>query len=321
MTDPVLNSGFILQEDSYPDLEIYRRDDVALISMKKFKSDKKSFRVAANHLDQLLVAGLKNAVREAEQDEGIRAVILASSHKVAFSRGARIELLLELTPGETRQFIGEAQSLLLQIQSCVKPVIAAVGGLALGGGMELAMGCDCRIASSRENVVFGLPEAALGIIPAMGGTQNLPRIVGREKALDLILHARTDITPAQAADWGLVDLVVPESSLYEEAFRYAQSFHAAKPEISGPPDKNGDEIQAEITAWLKDHPPDPEADPAVAPVSRSLVSMLFEKTGGENYLEGLLYEKEVFLYLSGTADCREGITALNEERRPIFHGK
>jgi len=314
-------NGFIPEKCTYSDLDIFRRGNVLLISMKKFKKDKKASRIAANHFDRNMLIELNNAFSSFETDKDIKSIILASGHKVAFSRGARIELLLELSTEEIVLFIEGAQKFLLQVQQYSKPVIAAISGLALGGGLELAMGCDYRISSDRENVIMGLPETFLGIIPAMGGTQNLPGLIGREKAFNIITEANVEITPRKALDWGLVDAVVDEDSLVDEAFRIANTMNIKKHGITGKVIKTGKEIQSEIDNYLKETKIEVNPREKTAPLARSLVSFIFSKTSSENYLEALLYEKEIFVYLSGTSDCREGITALNEERAPVFRGK
>ncbi len=314
-------NGFVPEECTYSDLDIFRRGNVLLISMKKFKEDKKASRIAANHFDRNMMIELNKAFSSFETDKDIKSIILASGHKVAFSRGARIELLLEISTEEIVLFIEGAQNFLLQVQQYSKPVIAAISGLALGGGLELAMGCDYRISSNRENVIMGLPETSLGIIPAMGGTQNLSRIIGREKAFDIITEANVEITPQKALDWGLVDMVVDEDSFVNEAFRIANTMNLEKHGITGKVTKTNEEIRSEIDKYLKETKIEVNPGERTAPLARSLVSFIFSKTSAENYLEGLLYEKEVFVYLSGTSDCREGITALNEERTPVFRGK
>ncbi len=321
MIDPFEQGGFVLQENTFNDLDIYRREAVGLIAMAKFKGNKKAFRQASNQIDPRMIEELLTAFREMEQRPDCTAVILASSHRVAFSRGAGIELLEGGDTATCRLFIDKAQALVLAVQRLAKPVIAAVGGLALGGGLELAMACDWRVSGDRENVVFGQPEAVLGIIPAMGGTQNLPRLVGMEKATDIMANARPDVTPAEALDCGLVDRVVPEDRLVEEAFALAASVPSRRA-VEGldlPPDTTPEAIRGEIGTYLAQHPL--ESGGRVAPLSKALLAFVAEKTAPGRYLDGLLYEREVFSFLQQTADFCEGVRALVEERPPVFEGR
>ncbi len=321
MISPFERSGFVLQESTYCDLEMYRRNAVGLIAMTKFKGDKKAFRQASNQIDPRMIEELLAAFREWEQRPDCAAVVLASSHRVAFSRGAGIELLQGADTETCRLFIDKAQALVLAVQRLTKPVIAAIGGLALGGGLELAMACDRRVSGDRENVVFGQPEALLGIIPAMGGTQNLPRLVGMERAMDIMLNARSDVSPAEGLSCGLVDKVVPEEQLVEEAFAVAASVPAKRVAegFNLPAETTTELIRGEIDEFLAEHPP--ESGGKVAPLSKALLTFIADKTLPGLYMDGLLYEREVFSFLQQTADFREGVKALVEERPPLFEGR
>ena len=186
MVDLFEKNSFILQETNFRDIDLYQREDIALVVLRKFKNDIKAFRVAANHLDPEILGELDKVLTSLDYQDDIKAVIITSGHKVAFSRGAKIEIMLDADSEECRAFITGAQNFILKIQRLKKPVIAAINGLALGGGLELAMACDYRVLSDRENVVFGLPEASLGVIPGMGGTQNLSRLIGGERAMSII---------------------------------------------------------------------------------------------------------------------------------------
>ncbi|NQU74254.1 MAG: enoyl-CoA hydratase/isomerase family protein [Candidatus Omnitrophica bacterium] len=316
-------NGFSLLDSGHKDLEVYRKEDVLLVTLMKFKGDKKAFRQASNHLDSGLISELSDVFNTLAGDKDIFSVILTSSHKVAFSRGAKIEVLMGATTEQSRLFIEEAQKILLQIQRFTKPVIAAINGLTFGGGLELAMACDYRLSSDRENVVFGQPEALLGIIPGMGGTQNLPRLVGMEKAREIIMNARADINAQEAKECGLVDKIVPSEKLIEEAFLFAAN-RDLKKGFSIDLDKitvSESSIRDEIKNYMETLKIDIAQDQKVAPLAKALLSFLFEKTKDCTYLDGLRYEKEVFCRLQQTADCKEGIKALGEERPPVFQGK
>jgi enoyl-CoA hydratase/carnithine racemase len=322
MITPFEANGFTLQESPYSDLEIYRREGVALIAMTKFKADKKAFRQASNQIDPRMIAELLSAFSAAAVDRDCRAVILASSHRVVFSRGAGIELLAGVDGATCRRFIEQAQRLVLSIQGQTTPVVAAINGLALGGGLELAMACDWRIAADRENVVLGQPEAHLGVIPGMGGTQNLPRLVGVEKATDILLNARADVTAAEALACGLVDQVVPEDELFEQAFGFAASAPAKRrvANIDRAAQLKPRTVRDEIEAFLAAHPAD-VSQGATAPLARSLLTFLAGRTDPKRYADGLLYEKEIFAFLQQTEDFAEGVRALVEERSPVFKAR
>jgi len=316
-------NGFSLLDNSYKDLEVYRKEDVLLITLAKFKGDKKAFRQASNHLDAGLLSELSDVFDTLAGKDDVFSVILTSSHKVAFSRGAKIEVLAEATVEQSRLFIKEAQKIILQIQRSNKPVIATINGLTLGGGLELAMACDYRLSSDRENVVFGLPEASLGIIPAMGGTQNLARLVGKERAQEIIINARADIFAEAAKQYGLIDKIVPSEKLIEEAFLFAanrdlkkrDSLDLNKITVSEP------SIRQRIENYLATQTIEIVAGQKAAPMAKALLTFLFEKATEYTYLDGLKYEQEIFCYLQPTSDCKEGIKALTEERPPVFQGK
>ncbi len=323
MTTIFEKSGFTLLENEKKDLEIYQQEDVILIAMKKFKDNKKAFRQSSNHLDTGLISELKEAFNSLSSHADIQSVIVTSAHKVVFSRGAKVEIMLNATTEECRQFIGKLQGLMVQIQRFLKPVIAAINGLAWGGGLELAMACDYRISSDRENVVFGMPEVSVGIIPGMGGTQNLARLIGREKSFDIITNAKVDISPETAKQYGLVDMVVPADELIARAFAFAKRKDLKKTSDGtyAPLTVEQSVIEKEIKNFLANKRVEVVPGTGLAPLSKALMSLLFEKGSSLNYLDGLKYEQEIISYLQGTDDCREGITALIEERKPVFCGK
>ncbi|MFQ5486401.1 MAG: enoyl-CoA hydratase/isomerase family protein [Desulfobacterales bacterium] len=316
-------SGFILQGNENKDLEIYQKGNVILLAMKKFKDNKKAFRQSSNHLDAGLIAELKEEFNSLSSRDDIQSVILTSAHKVVFSRGAKVEIMLNATREECRQFIGKLQELILQIQRFLKPVIAAINGLTWGGGLELAMACDYRISSDRENVVFGMPEASVGIIPGMGGTQNLSRLIGREKSFEIIANAKIDIDPVKAKSYSLVDMVTPADELITKSFAFAKRKDLKKTfdGASGQPTVEQSVIEEEIKNFLANKKVEVVPDMRSAPLAKALISLIFEKDSSLNYLDGLKYEQEIIVYLQGTADCKEGITALIEERKPVFCGK
>jgi enoyl-CoA hydratase/carnithine racemase len=316
-------SGYIKLDQTYKDLDLYQKNNVGLISMNKFKDDKKAHRISGNHLDYRMIEELEKALSFFEESKTIHSVILTSSHKVAFSRGAKIEEVLGASTQECRDFLSEAQNLLITVQSFSKPLIAAITGLTLGGGLELALACDYRISSTRENVVFGFPEITLGLIPAMGGTQNLTRVIGKEKALEMIINGVSDITPEKALELHLINKAVPPAELIEEAYQFAKGVNQKKT-IDLEKYKvtiSQEEIIHDIHHYLEDNKSEEPWNSGVAPIAQGLTRLLFSKMDEEEYLNGLLYEFEVFSYLQQTEDCEEGIQALIEERRPKFKGR
>src|ERR1019366_7806233 len=165
-----------------------------------------------NALSAAVIAELADAFSRVSNDPGIRAVVLTGAGEKAFVAGADIGELVALSPFDARAFALRGQAVFRQLEICGKPSVAAVNGFALGGGLELALACTVRFAS--ENAKLGLPEVKLGIIPGYGGTQRLPRLVGRGRALELLLSGET-IVAAEAYRIGLVNAVVPAAELLD----------------------------------------------------------------------------------------------------------
>ena len=178
-------------------------------------------RPKVNALNDQLTAELAAAASEAENTEEVRAVILYGGEKV-FAGGADIAEMAEADSAAMAAWSGRLQAALSRVAGLGKPVVAAITGYALGGGLELALAADFRVAG--ENARLGQPEIQLGIIPGAGGTQRLPRLVGPARAKDLIFTGRM-VKAAEAHDIGLVDLVAPDESVYQAALdlvrRYA----------------------------------------------------------------------------------------------------
>jgi len=160
---------------------------------------------ALNALNQGVMGELRQCLQEACQKAEVTGIVITGEGEKAFVAGADIKELAVLSGPEATKLAQKGQDLFKSIENCPKPVIAVVNGFALGGGCELAMSCHIRIAT--ENSKFGQPEVNLGIIPGYGGTQRLPQLVGRAKALELILTADL-ITAAEALKIGLVNHVV-----------------------------------------------------------------------------------------------------------------
>ena len=245
------------------------RGRVALVTLNRPK--------ALNALNDALVDALYEVLRQHDQDDGIGAIVITGSEK-AFAAGADIAAMQGMTYQDVYKsdFIGGNWQALRQIR---KPVIAAVAGYALGGGCELAMLCDIIIAA--DNARFGQPEIKLGIIPGFGGTQRLPRAVGKAKAMDLILTARM-MNADEAERAGLVSRVVPAERLMDEALEAAT-------------------IIASMSL------------PSVM-MAKECVNAAYESPLNE----GLLFERRNFHALFATHDQKEGMQAFLEKRAPAF---
>jgi enoyl-CoA hydratase len=230
-----------------------------------------------NALNDPLMDELGHALLQADGDAGIGAIVLTGSDK-AFAAGADIAAMAHYTYMDAYlgNYISRNWEQMRQVR---KPVIAAVAGFALGGGCELAMLCDFIIAA--DTARFGQPEIKIGIIPGAGGTQRLPRAVGKSKAMDMALTARM-MDAAEAERVGLVSRVVPADKLLEEAL-------AAAATICG------------------------FGLPAVM-MAKQCVNRAFES----GLSDGVAYERQVFHSLFATDDQKEGMAAFLEKRKPAF---
>jgi enoyl-CoA hydratase/carnithine racemase len=225
---------------------------------------------------------LRRAFEHARDDATIRGVILTGAGNKAFIAGADISELAKVTAFEAEQSSRFGQEVLDLIENLGKPVIAAVNGFALGGGCETAMACTLRLAV--ETAKFGQPEVALGLIPGGGGTQRLPRLVGKGRALQLILSG--DMISAQEAyRIGLVNEIVPAADLIARA-------------------------EAILTKIASN-----------APIAIKFALEAANKGMDTSQGEGLLLEASYFGLCAATEDKREGTSAFLEKRSPQFHGR
>ncbi len=234
-----------------------------------------------NALNATVIAELGDAVTRIETDAAVRGVILTGSGSKAFVAGADISELAAQTPmqGKSRSALG--QQVFRRLERCGKPVIAAVNGFALGGGCELAMACHIRIAA--DHAKFGQPEVKLGIGPGYGGTARLPRLVGKGRALELLLTGGM-IDAAEAFRIGLVNRVVPGDKLLAESETLLQTIL-----------ENG---------------------PLAMRTCLELVDAGLDTT----LEQALSLEANHFGLLSATDDMREGTKAFLEKRKPAFKG-
>ena len=177
---------------------------------------------ALNALNSQVLSDLDEAITKVENDDEVFAVILTGAGR-SFVAGADIGEMVNFTARDGKKFGVHGGGVFLRLENMSKPVIAAINGFALGGGCELAMSCDIRLAS--EKAKFGQPEVGLGITPGFGGTQRLPRIVGMANAMELILTAKT-INAERAKEIGLVSHVVAPEELMDKALELANAIAA-----------------------------------------------------------------------------------------------
>ncbi len=180
---------------------------------------------ALNALNTQVLCDLEAAIAQVEESKDVRAVVLTGAGR-SFVAGADIAEMKEFSSVDGKRFGVHGGGVFLRLENLAVPVIAAVNGFALGGGCELAMACDIRLAS--EKAKFGQPETGLGITPGFGGTQRLPRIVGISKAMELILTAKT-IGAAEAKEIGLVSEVYAPEELMDKAMELADAICANAP--------------------------------------------------------------------------------------------
>jgi enoyl-CoA hydratase len=235
-----------------------------------------------NALNRQTWKELRTVFEDARDDPEIRGVILTGAGDKAFIAGADIGELADVTAVEAEQSSSYGQAVLDLIENLGKPVIAAVNGFALGGGCETAMACTIRVAS--ENARFGQPEVALGLLPGGGGTQRLPRLVGKGRALQLILSGEM-ISAQEAYRIGLVNEVVPATDLI----------------------KRTEAILRKIFSN--------------APIAVKYSLEAVNKGLETSQAEGLSLEASLFGLCAGTEDKKEGTAAFLEKRKPQFQGR
>lgn len=194
-------------------LEYTLNQSIALITINRTE--------VLNALNGQVFTELKTAFQEAINDTSVKAVILTGKGEKSFAAGSDVKEFAHVSSYEARQLSIRNQAAQQVIAKCPKPTIAALNGFTLGGGLEVAMCCDIRIAA--ENARFGQPEITLGFIPGGGGTQRLPRLVGIAKAKELIFSGKL-INAAEAYQIGLVNKVVPLKDLINESIAMAESF-------------------------------------------------------------------------------------------------
>ena len=256
---------------AYQNILVETRGKVGLVTLHRPQ--------ALNALNEALIAELNDALGSFESNPEIGCTVITGSEK-AFAAGADVKEMAEKTYVES--FLGKFLDGWTRIAEARKPVIAAVSGFCLGGGLELAMMCDLIIAS--ETARFALPEITLGIMPGAGGTQRLPRFIGKAKAMDLILTGRM-MDASEAERCGLVARVVAPEKLLDEALAAA----------------------AKIASYSL-----PIVMMAKETVNRAQETSLSE---------GARFERRLFLSMFATEDQKEGMKAFIEKRKPDFRNR
>ena len=235
-----------------------------------------------NAMNSLVLTELECALYELNLEAAVKAVVLTGAGEKAFVAGADIKEMATMSAYEGHQFGLKGQRVMMLIEKMTKPVIAAVNGYALGGGLELALACDFIYASSTARI--GFPEVTLGIMPGFGGTQNLARLIGPNKAKELIFSGKM-IDAAKALSWGIVNEVFPPEELLAKAQEAAVVIASAGPI-------------------------------GVACAKDSIANGL--NMGKE---DGFRYEAALFGVLFATDDQKEGMGAFVEKRKAAFKGK
>jgi enoyl-CoA hydratase/carnithine racemase len=249
-------------------------DRVAILTINRPK--------VLNALNTPTIDELRRALLELQRDDGVRVIVITGAGEKSFVAGADINELAGQSPASGREHALAGQHVFDLIENLGKPVIAAINGFALGGGCELAMACTLRLAA--DTAMLGQPEIALGILPGYAGTQRLPRLVGKGRALEIMLTG-TAITAGAAERIGLVNRVVAPSDLLAEACRLAGQLARQAPTA----------VRFILTA-----------------VNRGLDMSL---------AEGSAYEATLFGLVTATDDMREGTRAFLEKRAPAFTGR
>jgi len=257
----------------FKNLLIDTTDNVALLTINSPRT--------LNALNSEVLGELECALYELNLDESVKVVVMTGAGEKAFVAGADIKEMSQMNSFEGHQFALKGQRVMMLIENMSKPVIAAVNGYALGGGLELALGCDFIYAS--EKARFGFPEVTLGIMPGFGGTQNLARLIGPNKANEMIFTGRM-LTARKACEWGIVNELFDPEDLLSKTLETARA-------IAG--------VGTLGVHYAKDA------------ISNGLNMVK---------ADGFRYEASLFGVLFATADQKEGMGAFVEKRKAAFRG-
>jgi len=240
-------------------------------------------RPPANSYDRAFMDELDAAIESARSDDQVRSIVVRSASEKFFSAGADVSVFAKSDLDTQNAFVVCANEAMGKFESTPKVVIAAINGHCLGGGLEIALCCDFRIAAEGTYKI-GLPEVTLGLLPGTGGTQRLPRLIGRQRALALMLKGTT-LSPQEARDAGIVDEVVPAADLLPRVTALANEY------ASGPSYARGQIKLAAVQGF------------------------------GSSLADGLATERAALIRLFKSEDAREGTKAFVEKRKPEYRGR
>ncbi len=263
------------QAASGPAVRLEVEDGIGYIKINKPK---------ANLYDRAFINELNDAVDEIRFNDDVKVAVMMSELEKFFSAGADINMLKSSEPNYKSSFCLGAQETLSKMERTPKIFLAALSGHTVGGGLEIALATDIRFAADTPGLQIGLPEVKLGVLPGTGGTQRLTRLIGKTRALDLMITGRT-MGAQEALDLGIVNYVYPADQLMDKVAQYAGNI------VNG-------------------------ASRAIGLIKQAVVQ------GAEVHLDGGLFmERELQNRLFITDDAKEGITAWTERREPEFHGR
>lgn len=237
-----------------------------------------------NAISVAMLQQIHDCLDTVRYDSSVRVLILKSTSPGIFCAGADLIERRSMSQAEVAKFLVDLRSALAKLEALPMPTIAAIDGPALGGGLEMSLACDLRVAAHNINKI-GLPETSLGIIPGAGGTQRVARLIGLSKAKDMIFTARM-LTAQEALDWGLVDYVSdPQSNAFERAIQLADGISHN------------------------------------APLALRAAKQAISRSEDLPLETGLDFERASYETLLSTSDRREALEAFREKRRPIFKGE
>jgi len=260
--------------DEYKNLLVEMEEDIMIVTINR--PDR------MNALNRETLYEGARLIKDLQYNRDIRALIFTGAGEKAFCAGADLKERSGMDPGEVRLMVQTIRDTFTAIENLPIPVICAINGYALGGGLEMALACDIRIAS--ENAIMGLTETSLGIIPGGGGTQRLPRLIGRGKAKELILTAGR-VSAEEAYDLGIVNRIVPRGKALEEAIRMARKIAAN------------------------------------APVAVRQAKFAINRGMEVDINTGLSMEARAYETCIGTEDRLEALRAFEEKRKTVFKGE
>ena len=263
-----------MAQKQYENIIYEKKEKVAIVTLNRPK--------ALNALNSATLAEVHDSLKDAESDKNIQVIVLTGSGDRAFSAGADISEIQHLSPLEAVNYALSAQTHHRFMESLKKPILAKINGFCLGGGLELALACDFRIASDKSR--FSLPEVNLALIPGAGGTQRLVRLIGKTKAMELDMLG-SQIDANEAYRLGLINQVVPAEEL----------------------DKTVDEFVQKLLSK--------------SPATLEIIKRVVNNGINMDLDRALYYEAQCFGASLATEDAKEGIKAFVEKRKPEFKGK